>query len=357
VGLILFVAAFPLLFWNEGRAVKRYKTLKEGGGAVVSVAADSVDPANEGRLVHLTGKAETDDVLTDAAFGVTANAVKLRRTVEMYQWEQNEQSETKKKIGGGTETVTSYTYAKTWSDHAISSADFKKPGHENPGAMPYESEEWVAANVTLGAFSLSRSLVGRISGYEPLPLQGDYPLPAEIGGRARVHNSGLYLGKDPFSPQIGDVRVSFQLVKPTQVSIVSRQVGDTFEPYTASTGGTLELLQLGTRTAEAMFQSAHASNRMLTWLLRVLGFILMLAGLNMIFRPLSVLADVIPFLGTVVGAGTGLIAFLIATGFSAVTIGVAWIVYRPLLGIVLLAVTAGVVAAIVALLKKAGKNG
>ncbi|WP_339136467.1 MAG: hypothetical protein WGN25_01115 [Candidatus Electrothrix sp. GW3-4] len=31
-GFILFIIAFPLLFWNEGRAVKTYKTLKEGGG-------------------------------------------------------------------------------------------------------------------------------------------------------------------------------------------------------------------------------------------------------------------------------------------------------------------------------------
>ena len=25
IGLVLFIAAFPFLFWNEGRAVKRYE--------------------------------------------------------------------------------------------------------------------------------------------------------------------------------------------------------------------------------------------------------------------------------------------------------------------------------------------
>ena len=65
VGLLLFVVAFPLLFWNEGRAVKRYKTLKEGGGAVVSVTSESVDPDNAGKLIHTTGKADTDATLTD----------------------------------------------------------------------------------------------------------------------------------------------------------------------------------------------------------------------------------------------------------------------------------------------------
>jgi hypothetical protein len=37
VGLVLFFAAFPHLFWNEGRTVKRYKTLHEGAGSVISL--------------------------------------------------------------------------------------------------------------------------------------------------------------------------------------------------------------------------------------------------------------------------------------------------------------------------------
>src|SRR5436190_1615354 len=32
VGLVLFLAAFPLLFWNEGNAVRTAKSLEEGGG-------------------------------------------------------------------------------------------------------------------------------------------------------------------------------------------------------------------------------------------------------------------------------------------------------------------------------------
>ena len=40
-GIILFIVSFPLLFWNEGRAVKRHKTLEEGGGAVWMVKRGS----------------------------------------------------------------------------------------------------------------------------------------------------------------------------------------------------------------------------------------------------------------------------------------------------------------------------
>ena len=71
---------------------------------------------------------------------------------------------------------------------------------------------------------------------------------------------------------------------------------------------------------------------MMTWILRGVGFFMMGIGLSMVFKPLSVIADVLPFLGNLVEAGTGFIAFLIAFGFSFITIAIAWLFYRPLLG-------------------------
>lgn len=73
IGIILFLIAFPVLFWNEGRAVKRAKSLTEGSKVVVSVPAHSVNPENEGELVHVTGKADTEETVTDPVFGVSAN--------------------------------------------------------------------------------------------------------------------------------------------------------------------------------------------------------------------------------------------------------------------------------------------
>ena len=33
-GLVLFLGAFPLLWWNEGRSVQTYKSLQEGRGVL-----------------------------------------------------------------------------------------------------------------------------------------------------------------------------------------------------------------------------------------------------------------------------------------------------------------------------------
>jgi len=354
VGIILFLIAFPLLFWNEGRALKRYKTLKEGGAAVLSVTSDSIDAANSGKLIHVTGRADTAATLTDSVFGVSANAIKLKRVVEMYQWKETSRSETKKKLGGGTETVTTYAYSKIWSDEPISSAGFKKPTeHQNPGSIPYESAELTADKVTLGAYVLSPSLVGRIQNFESLAVGSDTPLPENLKGKAKLQDGGFYIGADPASPQVGDTRIKFKVSKPTDVSVIAKQVDNTFEPYATKAGGTIELLQTGLHSADAMIQKAQKSNKMLAWILRLVGFMLMLIGLNMILRPLSVLADVLPFLGNIVGAGTGILSLLLAAILSLITIAIAWIVYRPLLGIILFVVAVGLTLAIRTKLKSA----
>lgn len=342
-GFILVAASFPLLFWNEGRAVRRAQALREGAAAVVSVDASAPDAGNEGKLVHLAGRAVPRGTLTDPQLGVSAEAIRLRRDVEMYQWREESESETRNKLGGGTETVTTYTYERAWSSSLIDSSNFEEPfGHENPTSRPYDAWEADATEVTVGGFRLSASLIGSIGGAVSLPVTPEM-MPAELADRARVAGGGFYLGADPSTPQVGDVRISFEQVPSTDVSIVARQSGGILAPYTTSGGGSIELLERGIHDAASMFSTAQTENTVLTWILRAAGVLIMWLGLSMIFRPLSVLADVVPILGRIVGAGAGLIALLLASMMSLVTIAIAWIWYRPLLGITLLVVAGGLV--------------
>ena len=358
-GLLLFLIAFPLLFWNEGRAVKRAKALETGAGAVVSVQADKVAPANEGKLVHVTAKADTKDVLTDPLFKISSTAIRLERRVEMYQWKQNESSKTEKQLGGGTKKTTVYTYEKVWSDKPVNSAYFKEAGHENPG-FPFESEKLRANHVTLGDFLLNDSLVDRLGDSRKLPVPADYKLPAALSGKsdaAYVHVSRKSSAPSQVSqeqpadnagdaaqtePAIGDLRISWYAVVPHEVSSVARQTGKTFSAYPVGSESIL-LIADSVQSAEAMFQSAQSANSAMTWFLRIAGLVMMYVGLSCVLRPLSVLMDVIPFLGDLIGAGISLISFLIALPCTLVTIAVAWIYYRPLLGIGLLVVAAALI--------------
>ncbi len=353
VGLLLIAIAIILLFWNEGRSVKRYKTLKEGQGRVVSVKADPVSVDNEGKLVHVTGRADTGDMLTDPVFGISEKALKFIRNVRMYQWQETARKKTKKKLGGGKKTITTYTYTKVWSDKLIHSDNFKHPdGHQNPTAMPYNSIMLFADKVSLGAFTLPRSMVDRIGGEEGLPV-GSADLSLPDGRLARANNGEYYVGVDSASPEIGDVRVSFSLVPPGDVSVIAKQVGNTFEPYETDAGGNIDLLETGIHSAQSMFKTARNSNKFLTWILRLVGFVLMVVGFMLIFNPLSVIADVVPLIGSIIGVGTGIIAFLLSLVLSLFVIGFAWVFYRPFIGVPLLIVAVALVVLTRGKLKKA----
>jgi hypothetical protein len=348
-GLVLFLASFVILFWNEGRAVTTARSLAEGASSVVSVDPAAVQPANEGKLVHFTGTATTTDELQDPLFQIKVIALKLQRRVEMYQWVEDKKSETKKKLGGGEETTTTYTYSRQWSQEWHDSSKFKEASdHLNP-PQALASQNQTAPKVTVGAFLLSTGLVGQIRAAQPL----DIPADAKPGDAAfKKTASGFYQGADPDAPAVGDLRISFSVVKPQEVSVIAQQTGGTLRPYQTKAGDALEILAAGNSSAQAMFSAEQARNTRLTWILRLVGFLAMWIGLMMVANPFKVLADVVPFLGNLVGAGLALVAAMIALPLSLLTIAIAWFVYRPLLSIILLAVGGAAAFGIWTLIKK-----
>lgn len=387
-GVVFILGAGALLFWNEGRAVKTARRLAEGAGAVVSVPSDKVDAANEGKLVHVSGRAETKEELSDAPFGVRATAIKLSRAVEYYQWVE-ETDVKREKQGDKTIEKTTYTYKKAWCRRPVDSSKFKEAGHENPGtASAFSDQNLYAKEVTLGAFKLSDANIKGIHGAKPFTFPQDFKLPDALKGATLV-NGVIYLpgavptatttqttaekGVSPLaaaaqagqavanavvardvsvSPQVGDLRVTFTLVEPHDISLCQMQKGNTFAPWPASDGNTIALQREGLVPAAAMFADAQKSNAMVTWFLRLLGFLVMFAGFKMVFGPLATLVDVIPILRNIVGIGVGLVSFLLAAAGSLVTAGIAWVVYRPVVGITLIVVAVG---CIVLLVLKKGK--
>jgi hypothetical protein len=341
-GIILIIAGIILLSWNEGRTIKQKRALNEGAENVVSISSTGIDAANEGKLVHMSGMATTENILNDAVFGVSENAIHLRRSVQMYQWKESSQSKTEKKLGGGEETTTEYTYSKDWSSSINNSSDFKiTEGHTNPTSFAYQSGTHTAGEVTLGDFRLSPSLIASISGEEPVSITN---FDASKIENSSITDNRIFIGKgSEQAPEVGDLRVTFSVVRPKVVSLVAVQFGNSFTPYIAENGRNIELLATGTQSAEQMFVAALKSNKLTGYLLRLLGIVMIFIGFSLIFKPLSVLADVVPFIGSIVGFGTGILAFLLSLIIGLVTIAVAWIAYRPLVAIPLLLAALGLI--------------
>lgn len=338
-GFVLLLASVVILVMNERNAVKDLKTNEEIAEKVVSVSADQVDSANEGKLVHLNGEATTEDVVKNEQFEIEENAIRLSWAAEIYQWVEKKDSKKKKKLGGGEKTVTTYTYKQEWVKEAVDSSGFKEAGHENFGEKKFQSGSSQAKKVTLGAFTLSDALVSQISWSKPYPLED---LPKDWKKKDGRLKGGVFFTGKSGSPKIGDERVTFSLTKPGEATIMAVQTGESFSAFQSDAGKSKLLLYEGLLSAKEVVAGEEKKAKFLRWALRGGGVLAMFLGFMLILKPLSVLADVIPFLGGLVGGVSALISLLLSVAISFVVIAISWIFFRPLLGISLLAVAIGV---------------
>lgn len=343
-GFVVIVIGTVLLFWNEGRTVKTAKMLKHAAKECVHIPdVNTVDPSFNGKMIHANGLATTDQVLTDTYFGVFTPAIKLIREVEYYQWVENATTETKDKIGGKQETTTTYTYSKEWVSSPVDSQSFADPDYQGRNSVRENipDQELVASNVSFGAYTLPSSLVSQMHLEEPMNVEGneDFAVVKKAAADSLCHVRGnqVYIGKNVNSPEIGDVRVRFTKVMPAEVSILARNVNNTFEPYTDKNGYSLCTLVTGTESMDAMFQSKKSSNKTMSWVLRILGIILLYIGFKMIFEFLVTILKVLPFLASIANLGTSIAAFALTFVWALVVIAIGWLFYRPVLGILLLA--------------------
>jgi hypothetical protein len=343
IGPLLVIGMIWLLSWNEGRSVQTYRALVEGAGIVVSVDNAAIDPANEGKLIHISGPVKPDGTPEDPMFGINAEgAAGIERKVEMFQWEQQSESKTETKLGGGEETVTTYTYKKTWRANQVDSSDFRIPdGHQNP-QMPFESDRFTVASASIGAFTVDGEAVaslGEDSAVKLTPAALERVRTA-IGSGKPVTADGatIYVSQNRQSPAIGDLRISFTRQDVAQASFVGAQKATTLGEYKASNGRTLFLSAAGNASSSEMFETAQSENTLITWLIRIGGLVGMFIGFAAMLSILRIIADVIPFVGSIVGFGTSAIAAILTLLLGPLVIAIAWIAYRPLLAIAIIAV-------------------
>jgi Transmembrane protein 43 len=221
-GGILVLASAGGLWWNEGHAVTQAKGLAEAGRVMVMAVPEKIDPAHEGKLVHLGGFAEAKTAAQDPEFGITApGMIKIIRDAEMYQWEEEKKSTTREKLGGGKETVTTYSYAKAWNDVVSKSSRFNKPsGHENP--EPHlKPLSTVSQDVQLGQYRVTSALLDSWSDTQDLPLPEAAALPAKYAGAKAEADGWLVLSATPEAPQVGDMRVRFKGIPAGEVSVLA----------------------------------------------------------------------------------------------------------------------------------------
>lgn len=340
VGIGLIIAAIVLIFWNERHSLHTAQSLQQAQNTLISVPISPVNSDNNLKVIYLSGLATTQDKLTDSLLNVTVNAINLDRSVQMYQWEEKKETKTESQMGGSQKQTTTYSYVKTWSPSLIDSTHFKSPeGHQNPTSMPVQSQKQFAKTVTIGDFSIPQDLVAQIDDSKQIDLaqvnkdalRNQFNKPVTLAGNE------LYLGQDSQTPQPGDIRINLTAVYPQVVSIIAQQTGTTLQAYQAPAGESVLLLSSGQHSPTEMIMEAQSQNKMIAWLLRLASFLMLMGGFSLILKPLVVLADVLPFLGSIVGFGTGFVAFICGLSVWIIATAIAWFTSRPLLSVALIA--------------------
>ena len=396
-GILLFIVGTCVLWWNEGRAVKTEKMLDEAGSAYVEMEnPDKKDGSLNGELICGTALATTEDSLSDQQFGIGAKAISLRRSVEYYQWVEHAEEKKEDKLGGKEVTTTTYTYSKEWVSRPIESGQFKDPAYQNKNMVltTVEDAEQYAENVSWGAYKLNESLIHSISSREGLDLAIAEDLLKQMDKSAQtayerfygvkkqpveqpvetvvlsdsakavadslkavndsineamakaenkkdfeyIHQAGnvLYYGRVPGSPEVGDVRVTFEKVVPAKVTVMAVVDGDSFKPFKAKNGKRFQTLVMGKKSGDEIIEAEKEANNMWTWALRILGVLLVIGGLKGIFGFIETILKVVPFIAGIFGWGVGLVCTIVGVAWSLIVIAIAWLFYRPLLGITLL---------------------
>ena len=398
-GLIMFCIGTALLWWNEGRTVKTEKMLDEVGGNYVEMEnPNKKDASLDGELICGTALATTEDSLSDAQFGVGAKAIALHRKVEYYQWVESSEEKSEDKLGGKEVTTTTYTYSKKWVSTPVESSEFKDPAYQNKNTVltTVEESDQYAENVSFGAYKLNETLIHRISSSEGLDLAISEDLLKDLDKSAQVayerfygtkkaaskaveqpaettvlsdsakavadslkavndsiiknavnkkdfeyvHQAGnvLYFGRVPGSPEVGDVRVTFEKVVPAKVTVMAVVDGDSFKPYKAENGKRFQTLVMGKRSGDDIIEADKEANNMWLWILRGVGVLLVIGGLKGIFGFLETILKVVPFIANIFGWGVGVVCTIIGVAWSLIVIAIAWLFYRPILGITLLVI-------------------
>lgn len=324
-GFVIIIIGIGLLWWNEGNNVKNLKTTAEAAKSLIDVKSDSVDSKNEGKLIATNGKLINETELEDETFKVKIKTPLLKRIVEVYQWDEDSSTD--------DDGDTTYSYSKKWSSDIIDSGNFHRSGHDNPTHKEYEDEEYASDDVKVGAFSLSSNQIKRLS------TKANYTsFDPETLTELNLTTSGNYItnSKDLNKPEIGDMRISFVYNNSTEISVLAVQQGNTFVDFVSKAGKTINRIEDGTHSGAEMVENIKKENNLLKWILRAIGALLIISGIGTILKPISTITGFVPILGNIVGAAVGLVSFVLGLAISLIVIAVAWVRFRPVLGIGLL---------------------
>ena len=328
-GIILFFASFILLWWNEGNSVRLIQKEDFINKNAIVINSSTINRNNDMKLIATNGRVYSDENLSDSLVTVD-KALNLARTVEMYQWVEKKQTKEQRASDGGITKTITYSYEKKWDKTEHNSDGYKKSGYSNP-KFTFKSKDLTANEAKMGEFKLNRNQILRIGGYRNIEN-------LEPMENFKIIDNYYYKGNDYSFPEVGDIRISYKYVPSgANVSIIGQQNWDNSIIEMPTRSGSLYIQYDGILSLDEMLNKFKQTNILLTFGLRFVGFLAMYIGLQLLVNPIIAIARFIPFLSEIVEFISSFILSSIAAILSLLTIAIAWLMYRPILAISLIA--------------------
>jgi len=337
VGLLMFVASFGLLYWNEGRADL---SLIAKQAVEISSETANTNAELEGKLISTTGDVKTEETVGDELFLYPGDYLAVERNVEMYAWIEDTEEKENTNLGGSQTTETTYTYRKDWVADPKPSSSFKYPEEHGNPELYYENGTYTVSEAAVGVYSFDASKI-TLPEFSDLSLKEDMIF-IEVGTGVLANSQYIFLpytsGGSLTAPKVGDVRVSYKVLEPGFSGTVFGKL-DGSEILPSVDKDNNELFRLFAGTRDEAVATLHEEFVMMLWLFRVLGFLLMWMGLTALFGPFTTLLDILPILGSLGRGVVGAVMFVVAFVLSIITILVSMILHNIVALIVLLALS------------------
>lgn len=329
-GLAIFGGSFFVLWFNEGRT-----NFADVAKKSIPTNASSIDSSLNGELVAAQGDLTSDETVGDPSFLQPNNYIQLERTVEMYAWEETEETV---EIDDTTEEVY-YYYNEDWTAYPEDSSQFYDTDYYNP-PMQISAETFTVSTANVGA-------------YQVIPRSMDFPQPEPLNLNNETYSSNfpinayvtgfgdyIYIGDFTIEdPDIGDLRVSFAAVPQTDnVTVFGEVSGNQIIPHVVGDNETLYRVFFTDRASAIVEMENEYSTAL--WGTRAAGFFMMWCGMFLMFFPLTFLISFLPLLERFGNLAIGALTFLAAAVISTIVIIISFVLHNiwVLIGMICLVV-------------------
>ncbi|QGJ70254.1 Hypothetical protein PBC10988_19490 [Planctomycetales bacterium 10988] len=333
---VLLVFCIAVACFHEDRSIADSWGGEEPAHMIVTAPSEGITSLRNGRAVHVTGDLSVKSNLQDETFGLSVPAVKMRRRVVLYQWEETVANEARSQLGGTIQNVQDARYRKVWHRNIIPSQGFLvKRSPENPKAKTIEDQEYLAKEVQLGDYTLAISMLDNLQQYKPLPrkyLQKE-KVPAAMQASVHPIEGGWYIGNNPHVPQIGDMKVMYDVILPGPVTALGQQRSTQLGPWITRFNQRIEFLQQGSYSKAQVVAALPHEDLVQSWSIRVGVWLLMSLTIFLLMKPLAGLTRSQSTMRNIsLGVQVG-ISLLAGGSLVLVNASMMWLFYQPILAI------------------------